>query len=129
MKKLLILLFSILILPLSVIASDVYYCSEDDKTGYVASDNFIHVMFNESKFKIMIDFDNKKVLSDKLYFKSDSLQECFYPFPNKTLYCMNEYGGAFSIDKLTLRFLYADIYNTKSMTNDPRLSHGTCEKF
>ena len=127
MKKL-IILFTILIMPLLVNASDVYYCSEDEKTGYDFSENFEETSFKTDKFKIMIDFDNAKVLSEKLWFKSSDPQKCLYKNSDKTLYCLNM-GSAFSINKLTSKFLYADIYIAKGVDNDPRISHGTCEKF
>ena len=129
MKKLLILLFSILILPSSVNASDVYYCSDDDNTGYDVSENLEHAMFGLGKFKIMLDFDNKNVISEEKSFTSDFNQSCYYNFNDDTLYCFNDVGSAFSINKFTLRYFYADLYNKRILNNDPRLAYGTCEKF
>jgi len=129
MKKLLVLLFSLF--ALTVNASDVYYCSDDNKTGFDVSENFKHKMFNEDKYKIMIDFDKREIISEKLYFKSNIQQKCFlnYTSPNQTLYCLNMMGSAFSINMLTLEYILADVYNIKNAESDPVLSYGTCEKF
>ena len=129
MKKLLVLLFSILILPLSVNASDVYYCSDDDITGFDVSDNFDVDRFKTEKFKIMIDFDNKNVTSNKIDFTSSYNQKCFLNINDDTLYCMNDVGTSFSINKLNLRYFRSDIYNQKDLINDIFLAYGTCEKF
>ena len=127
MKKILILLFSILILPLSINASEVYYCLEDGRTGFDTEDNFQQTNFKTDKLKIMIDFDNQEIISEKINFTSDEVQKCYFNY--ETLYCMNSLGTSFSIHKPTLKYFYADIYNVANMTNDPRIAHGTCEKF
>ena len=127
MKKILILLFSIILLPLSANASEVYYCLDDGKTGFDVNENFKQSKFMNGKFKIKIDFDNLKLTSDELYFNTDVRQKCFSN--DETLYCMNAVGTSFSIHKPTLKYLYADIFNIKDMINDPRLVHGKCEKF
>ena len=81
MKKLLILLFSLIILPLSVNASDVYYCSEDAAIGFVPSENYKKSTFNEEKFKMSIDFENKKVIFIEL---SSIWIQKLRGFPKKT---------------------------------------------
>ena len=48
MKKL--LLISILILPLSIYASDVYYCSDDEAVGFDPTENFQKTAYHEKKF-------------------------------------------------------------------------------
>ena len=127
MKKLLILLFSILILPFSANASDVYYCSDDAMTGFDRSENFKQKNFNPKKFKVLIDFDNQKISSESMFFSSGFRQKCF--FNENALYCVNGVGVSFSINKSTLRYFSADLYNTKNTIQDPVISHGTCEKF
>ena len=130
MKKLLILLFSILILPVSVNASDVYYCSDDAATGFNPKENFKQTNYTLDKFKIMIDFENKKVISKSIGLDDEILDtKCFYDNTHKSLYCMNEWGQAFSINKLNLRFIKGRIYNRVDLTDDIVFSTGTCEKF
>jgi len=127
MKKLLVLLFLILILPLSINAADVYYCSDDDNTGYDINDNLKHKMFKLDKFKIMIDFDNETITSEKKYFTSAFPQKCF---TDTSLYCINSLGSVFAIKESTLNYYFADVFiGSGDNQTDPRLAHGTCEKF
>ena len=55
MKKLLAFLFSIVILPLSANASDIYYCTDNNHIGYELSDNFKVKNYESRRFKIKID--------------------------------------------------------------------------
>ena len=127
MKKLLALLFSIIILPISVYASDIYYCSDDARTGFDRSENLKQKNFNPDKFKVLIDFDNQKITAKSIFFSSDYRQKCF--FNEDALYCINSVGVSFSINKSTLIYFYADLYNKKNTIQDPVISNGTCEKF
>jgi len=129
MKKLLILLFSIMILPFSVNASDVYYCSDNDAVGFDPTNNFNIQRYKEEKFKIMIDFENKNVISDNIGMKKNLATNCFHENLNDSLYCMNEFGRAFSINKLSLRFIRSKLYIREDLTDDIVFSTGTCEKF
>jgi len=129
MKKLLILLFSILILPFSVYASDVYYCSDDGATGFAPKPNYEHSLYALEKFKVLIDFENEDAVSNFLHLNDIWDQKCFYQTNSDTLYCMNSVGYGFSINKLNLRFVRSSIYNIVNQGDDLFLSHGTCEKF
>ena len=131
MKKLLLLLFSIFIFPLSVYASDVYYCSDDGLTAFDPAINYKQQNFKGEKFKIMIDFENKNVVSKKLYLGGVWENKCWYNNDSDILYCMNEVGVAFSINKLNSKFIRSKIYQTQNMSDGDHifLAHGTCEKF
>ncbi|MDA9357498.1 hypothetical protein N9R34_01365 [Candidatus Thioglobus sp.] len=131
MKKLLVLLFSILILPFSVYASDVYYCSDDAITAFDPAVNYKYENFTGQKFKIMIDFENKNVVSEKLYYGGVFDQKCWYRNDNDILYCMNEVGISFSINKLNSKFIRSKIYQSRDMSDGDHifLGHGSCEKF
>jgi hypothetical protein len=130
MKKLLLLLFSIIILPVSVNASDVYYCAEDASVGFDYKENLKSKIFNEDKFKIMIDFENKNVTSSDLFMDASAVpQSCFYNKSHSTLYCSNASGKGFSINKINLNFHTSKIYNRVDQIDDIFISYGTCEKF
>jgi hypothetical protein len=129
MKKLLILLFSILILPLSANASDVYYCTDNNHIGYELSDNFKVTDYKSRRFKIKIDFEKKNVISETIFMYKDSVKECIYDNYTKTLYCISEYGTAFSINKNTLNFVRGEIYIEENQEDDYTLAYGKCEKF
>ena len=130
MKKLLVLLFVILILPSSVIASDVYYCVEDGAVGFDPRKNFKKMSYNGTKYKILIDFENKSITSNDLLMEPSKVnQTCSYDTQHSTLYCSNILGKAFSINKINLRFILSKIYNRVDLTDDIYISYGTCEKF
>ena len=130
MKKILVLLFSILILPFSVYASDVYYCVEDDSIGFDPNKNFEKMNYSEDKYKIMIDFENKKITSNDILMNPSRVnQTCSYDAVHSTLYCSNMLGKVFSINEINLRFIYGKIYNRVDLTDDIFISYGTCDKF
>jgi len=130
MKKLLVLLFSILVLPVSVNASDVYYCSDDSVTGFDPSENYKPSKYLPEKFKIMIDFENANVVSEKLYFHSDQQhrKKCLTDYANN-LYCINDVGTAFSINKKNLMFHRSEIFISTPRSDDIYIAYGSCEKF
>ena len=129
MKKLIyIILLSIL--PLTINASDVYYCSDDQSTGIDPNDidNVQH--YKLKKFKILIDFENKDVISETLFMdKTRRAQKCLYDDKYDTLYCMNDLGRSFSINKLNLKYMRSNIFNIVGLTDDMLVAYGTCEKF
>ena len=125
MKKLLFL--TLLILSIPVFAADVYYCVDDDRTGFDIKDNLKQTNFYPQKFTVKIDFRNQKISSDQIWYSSDIRQHCF---SNSTvLYCLNEVGTAFSINESNLRYYFADLYNKTDTIQDPAIAHGICEKF
>ena len=129
MKKL-IILFTILIMPLLVNASDVYYCSEDSATGFrtIDKDKYEVAQFNPIKFKILIDFENQKLISSKILFSDNpNYQKCI--LAENILSCMSKYGVTFSINKKSLLFYKSSIYNSDPPSDDLVVSYGTCEKF
>jgi hypothetical protein len=130
MKKLLIFLFVMLILPSSVIASDIYYCVEDGAVGFDPTKNFKKKSYNATKYKMLIDFENKSITSNDLFMDSSIVnQTCSYNAQNSTLYCLNILGKALSINKINLRFIFSSIYNRVDLIDDILISYGTCEKF
>ena len=129
MKKLLILLFSILILPISVFASDVYYCSEDAATGFDREENYQISTFKEGKFKIKIDFENEYVISNDILFLEQLKTKCLFHETNNALYCLNNLGMVFSINKTNLRFVRSTMFLKQENKDSILISHGTCDKF
>jgi hypothetical protein len=127
MKQLLALLFLILMLPFSVNASDVYYCSDDNHVGFETTKNYEITRYTPKKFKIMIDFENNNVISDKIWFLKESDSSCI-KYSN-VLYCINNYGAVFAINKKSLKFFRSSVTNGPEPLDDPTLAYGTCEKF
>ena len=130
MKKLLIPLISILLLPLSVNAADVYYCSEDGSTGFNPIKNYEQVNFNEQKFKVMIDFENETIVSTDILFLEDIRTKCFFEDSiSNAIYCISEVGTVLSVNKTNLRFFRSSIYNDNAPTDSIVVSYGSCQKF
>ena len=129
MKKL-TLIISIIILPISVFASDVYYCSDDAITGFDSKKNSKQQNYITSKFKIMIDFKNGNILSDDIFFTKDN-GKCVIDDISKEniLYCISNVGSAFSINKTNLKFIRSFMFNVKERPDDLIIGYGTCQKF
>ena len=130
MKKRLVLLFSILILPFSANASDVYYCSDDGHIGFETTENFKMVNYSPKRFKILIDFENKNVISEDIWFiKNNKEYTRCVNYMTDELYCINDLGAVFSFNQENLKFIRGSITNLVNVIDDPTLAHGTCEKF
>ena len=117
-------------LSLSVNAADVYYCSEEGSTGFNPKQNYKQVNFNDSRFKIMIDFENETIVSDDILFLKNLRTKCFFEdsFSN-ALYCINEVGAVLSVNKTNLKFFRSTIYNDNKPTESIVVSYGSCQKF
>ena len=120
--KLLVILF----LPISIYASDVYYCVDDDATGFNPKENLAIKRFKLDKFKIMIDFEQKVVQSSDLFFQSPVISTCIVY--RDDLNCINDMGRTFIINKRTLKFYRSTMYSPGT-EDSVVMSHGNCEKF
>ena len=120
-------LLVILILPISIHASDVYYCVDDDATGFDPKENFAVTRFKGERFKIMIDFEQNMVKSKDLRFENLSVPKCVVYLNNLT--CINKYGTTFILDKLTLKFYRSGMFMPGVSSDSVFVAHGSCEKF
>jgi hypothetical protein len=123
MKKLLVILFSIF--ALSSNATQVYYCYDDGHIGFKTSQNYEKGTFPGKKFTVMIDFDNKKIISEEISFDNTAVTKCVSYSDN--LYCINDYGKSFSFNKKTSKFMRSSMINIG--VDDVSLAHGMCEKY
>ena len=69
------------------------------------------------------------ITSKGLLMTSDFSQKCWFNNAQSSLYCMNENGYGFSINKKNSRYFRTKIYNEVGSTTDIIIAHGTCEKF
>ena len=123
MKKLIV----ILILPISISASDVYYCVDDAATGFSPKKNFAVSQFIPQRFKIMIDFERNMVQSDDLYFKTHNKPKCVNNLG--TLNCIQALGQTFIISKANLKYFRSGMFNPGNAEDDIYVAYGKCEKF
>ena len=131
MKKFIVLflLFFSLILSSNNYASDVYYCSDSAITGFDPKENFKLKNYEEGKFKILIDFENKNVFSNDIWMGKNSVIRCVFDNIIETLYCISDFGTAFSINEKNLKFRRGVIYNQVNQGDDITIAYGTCDKF
>jgi len=130
MKKLLVLLFSTIILPISVYASDVYFCSDDGLTGFDPRQNFEQKNYSPQNFKVMVDFKNEYIISEDLYFDKDIPSKCiFEDIVSNALYCISPLGTTFSINKINLSFIRSVMFNAIDYQDDIGIGYGSCQKF
>ena len=128
MKYLYYKLLVILILPISIYASDVYYCVDDDATGFNTVDDLAVTLFEQKKFKIMIDFEQNMVKSKDLLFNSHNDPKCVKDTYG-VLNCIHSLGGAFIINVNNLKYYRSSMFRPGASTDDIVIAHGSCEKF
>ena len=127
MKYLYHKLLVILILPISIHASDVYYCVEEDATGFDPKKNHAVTQFEGMKFKIMIDFEQRMVKSKDLMFEDLTAPVCLASLGDLT--CMHKLGITFNINKKTLKFYRSAMFMPGVSTDSVVVTRGSCEKF
>ena len=126
MKKQLVLLLSIFFLSFPSVFADVLYCSSDDGTGFLVTENYKRGAFKNQRFKMMVDFENKSMSSAEIFMKG--VVECVGD--NTTMYCLSDYGTSLALNRKTLKFHYSVIYlKEENQTDSITLHHGKCEKF
>ena len=119
-------------MPICVFASDdVYYCTEESSVGFFPSDDYEQSNVTAGRFAAKIDFETPNVTSEKIYLLDNGLdnKQCFDDFRDASVYCINNFGTAFAINKKTLKFHLASIFLEDEPLDTIKLSHGQCEKF
>ena len=122
-------LLVILILPFSIYASDIYYCVDDDVTGFNPQENFAVTQYTSERFKIMIDFEQSMVQSSDLFFSSHNKPRCIEDDYSDALNCINVLGVTFVISKTNLKYFRSSMFNPGNPSDDVFVAHGSCEKF
>ena len=108
----------------------VYYCSDDELIGFRPSENYKRHNFKPERFKILMNFKERTIKSEKILFLGDAFWDsCMIKTGDEQLYCFNQIGSSFSLNTKTLKFHRAYIINTDKAEDDIRVGHGTCEKF
>ena len=116
------------------LSAEIYFCVEDQLSGYKSPDHQKLVEFEPRRFKANIDFDNNKLVSNDIFFKSTSIMggNCSKSLTS-LMTCNDAEGSTFVISKLSNRFVYTSgfgyIYNQGDVVDDVYFSIGKCEKF
>ena len=125
------LIIFILLVPNIVFGntSFVYFCSEEKHVGFKVSKDHKIGTFPLKRFKILIDFDKRKIVSKKLYFEPHNHTTCLLQSSGNTIYCMNSIGSNFSFNKKILKFVRSSDFIHPDYDDDFSISYGYCEKF
>ena len=129
--KILMLLFAIFYSQ-SLFAK-VYYCIEEESTGYDGADNFKRADFTTKRFSAEIDFKNLSLIAhDIMLDTSLSTHSCKKGASDTIMQCMNGWGYSFSINLKNLKFVLSSGYgyvDDDPNVDDLGLSYGKCELF
>ena len=107
--------------------SGVYYCSDENATGFQPKDSFETILFKEEKFKIQIDYEMPSVYSSEPYL--GSMMECKVNNYSSIL-CIGYYGNSFSFNPVSRYFFRSSHFaDDKKPRNSIAVGYGTCEKF
>ena len=123
-------LFVFFLLPVNFsFAGEIFFCSEDDVVGFNPKRSYAVENYNTSRFKAYIDFNDKKFVSEKIYFGENHGTTCTTSSVNPSLYCISRFGSAIAVNRETLRFHFSSVYNKSDQMDEIYLSYGFCEKF
>jgi len=128
--RLIFIFFSTLFFSTNVF-SDIYYCTEEDRQGFLVEENEkIHTpsAFKLENFTVKIDFINETASSEKIWLK-DGVNCIFDPIA-ESLYCISSYGAGFSFYYPEKKFSLSQLFlNTTFGNDDLIISYGYCELF
>ena len=129
-QKILILLIISFSLKAYSSYSGVYYCSDNKTQGFIPQKDFEITSFFEKKFKAKIDFENKEILSEDLYFAERFNQSCILDEEESSILCISELGPSFSFNPVN-RYFVRSYHNASNIKSKDTISiaYGTCEKF
>lgn len=129
--KLLLLLFT-LFYSQSLFAK-VYYCIEEESTGYDGAANYKKVNFTPERFSAEIDFKNLSIIAhDIMLDTSVPSHVCKRGASDTIMQCMNGWGYSFSINLKNLKFVVSAGFgyvDDEPNEDDLGLSYGQCELF
>ncbi len=128
-------LFTLLVLFFSsTLFAEVYYCVEENATGFDGGNNYKNTVFDEIKFTGKIDFEKLIFESKDLIFNTTMFanEVCVNGWRNNFMQCMNGEGASIVFNKKNLNFVYSQGFgyvHDKKNTDDLILSYGKCSKF
>ena len=112
----------------SILKAEVLYCVSDKVIGFDPKENYKNKQYNNMRFQVNVDFQNKTAQSKAIYLNNE--RECIFEDFGGTLYCMSYLGVSLAIHKDTLKFHYSALTLAPGKsTDDVTLLHGQCEKF
>ena len=128
MKKISVIFFILFFISTQTFA-EVYYCTDQKRTGFVTTDNLKSTDFKLQRFSVDIDLANLDITSEDLYFVEALKHTCHMDRSTNSFNCMNKWGTVFSYNTISKRYFLGYIFNTTELTDDNSIATGKCEKF
>tara|TARA_B100000965_G_C19525814_1_gene728740 strand:+ start:949 stop:1338 length:390 start_codon:yes stop_codon:yes gene_type:complete len=122
-------LITLLMFPFSITASDVYYCVEEAKVGFEPKYNYESSNYKAQKYTVQIDFNNRQIISEAFLFSGSNTMGCHLSNVTSSMYCANNLGYLFAINKYSLKFHLSRAYLKSNQGDSINIAHGQCEKF
>ena len=128
MKKISVIFFILFFISNQTLA-EVYYCTDQNRTGFVTTNNFKSTDFELKRFSVDIDLANLDITSKDLFFVEGLKHTCHMDRGTNSFNCMNKWGTVFSYNTISKRYFLGFIFNTTELTDDNSIATGKCEKF
>tara|TARA_X000000368_G_C22456177_1_gene461217 strand:+ start:51 stop:437 length:387 start_codon:yes stop_codon:yes gene_type:complete len=128
MKKISVIFFILFFISTHTLA-EVYYCTDQSRTGFLTANNFKSTNFKLQRFTVDIDLVNLDITSDDLFFVEPLKHTCHMDRSTNSFNCMNKWGTVFSYNTISKRYFLGFIFNKTELTDDNSISTGQCEKF
>ena len=128
--KILIILFVLFFT--SPVFSEVFYCSENNATGFDGRNNYNQVDIEPIKFEAFIDFRNLNFTANDIFIDTINSVETCIDGVNNTMRCVNGLGTSIVINKENFNFVYSSGFghvHNKSNDDDLIFSYGKCSKI
>ena len=117
----------VLLLSFTVNSSEIYYCSDENVTGFEVKENHRIGNYEQESFKIEIDLENNMMLSEEIWMKNQ--RQCINDQYMETLYCISEFGAALSFYPKDKKYVLSQLFVNTNYDDSLLLSYGFCEKF
>ena len=128
MKKIPVIFFILIFISTHSLA-EVYYCTDQNRTGFKTTDNFKSTDFKLKRFTVDIDLANLDITSEDLFFVKPLKHTCHMDRSTNSFNCMNKWGTVFSYNTISKRYFVGHIFNKTELKDDNSIATGKCEKF
>tara|TARA_B100000214_G_C23406492_1_gene374106 strand:- start:32 stop:430 length:399 start_codon:yes stop_codon:yes gene_type:complete len=123
-------LFLLLVFSFSAFSTEkILYCVTEDSYGFEPGQNYRQQQFTEERFTIAINFEEKTLFSEGIFFYdfSDAPILCTKSETHNYMACYSSFANAsFKIFQENFKFVLTQAYGA---TDSIGISHGKCERF
>ena len=123
--KILLTLF-VLFFSSSVFAQ-LYFCAEENVTGFNVKKNHEIIEYENITFKINIDIENNTMFSEEIWMKDEV--RCINDEISNTFYCLSAFGASLSFYPKVNKFALSQLYINTDFDDSILVSYGFCNKI